>query len=172
MLVTRISVSAAVAGERCSSLGSAMTSTCSSGVSSALMPLAVSAATLPRNNAFMTSPPARDSGRRDDVQQRLTADEAVDVTRRIGTTPARHSLGPGRAVRRHDDVWQFVKRVARWADIGLFGGRVAVPSVERRAADNAVAQRREQRVLIGDRAAPDIDQERIAFQQREAARVQ
>src|SRR5947207_4070032 len=116
MLVTRISVVAAISGD--SSFGSAITSTCSSGVSSALMPLAVSAATLPRNSAFIMSPPVANSRRRDDVQQPLAADEAVDVAGGIGAAPARHSLGPGRAVRRHDHIRQFVERVARRPDIG------------------------------------------------------
>src|SRR5580700_6659541 len=79
MLVTRMSALAATS--RVSSVGSAMMSTCSSGASSALMPVAVSAATLPRNSAFMTFLPAANSRRRDDVQQRLAADEPVDVAR-------------------------------------------------------------------------------------------
>jgi hypothetical protein len=36
----------------------------------------------------MTFLPAANSRRRDDVQQRLAADEPVDVARRIGTAPA------------------------------------------------------------------------------------
>src|ERR1700720_857156 len=137
MLVTRISVVAAVSGD--SSFGSAMMSTCSSGDSSALMPFAVSAATLPRNSAFIASSlrPAN-SRLRDDVQQLLAADEAVDVAGRIGAAPARHPVGPGRAMRRHDYIRQFVKRVARWPDIGLLGCRIAPPGVDCRAADDAV----------------------------------
>ena len=52
------------------------------------------------------------SGRDHDVAQRLAADKAVYVLRHLGPAPCHHALGPARAMRRHDDIGQFVERMA------------------------------------------------------------
>src|SRR3954469_13981808 len=154
MLVTKMSAVAALSALSC--FGSATISTSSSGGSSARMPAAVSAATLPTNSAFMLPPPS--SRPRDKMQQLLAANETVDVARCIGAAPPRHAVGPGRAMRRHNHIGQFVEWVPRRPDLGIIRSRIAVPGVDRPAADDAVAQRGEQRILVRDGSASDIDQ--------------
>src|SRR6516162_4811225 len=65
-----------------------------------------------------------------DILERLTADEAVDVARDLGPTARDHPFGPAGAVRRHDDVRQFVEGMARGAALGLGRVRVLPPDVE------------------------------------------
>src|SRR5438045_2814700 len=132
-----MSVAAAALGV--SSFGSATISISSSGGNSARTPFAVSAATLPRNSALMGPPSRSRSTLRDDMQQLFAADKAVDVARRISAAAPRHSVGPRRAMRCHDDIGQFVKGVPRrWAR-GLGGIRVWPPDVERRSANGGLS---------------------------------
>src|SRR5881275_2649432 len=98
------------------------------------MPFAVSAATLPRNSAFIELPRSRYGN---DMQHRFAAYEAVDIARRIGAAPACHALGPGRTMRRHDYIRQFVKRMPRRPNIRFLWCLIAPPRIERRAADDA-----------------------------------
>ena len=55
----------------------------------------------------------------------------------------------------------------REAGRGVGAARVGVPGVEHGAADGPLAERREQRVLVDDRAARDIDQDRVGTHARE-----
>src|SRR3954462_12776925 len=131
MLVTKMSAVAALSTLSC--FGAAAISTSSSGGRSARMAAAGSAATLPTNSAFMLPPGI--SRPRDDVEQLLAADEAVDVARRIGAAPPRHALGPGRAMRRHNHIRQFVERVARRLVVDTVRAQISTPGLHRAPAD-------------------------------------
>ena len=74
-------------------------------------------------------------------------------------------------MRGHDDVRQFVKGMSRRAAFRLGRIRILPPHIERGSANPAVAQRGVDGVLIDDRAARDVDQERRRLHQRKPARV-
>jgi len=111
------------------------------------------------------------SGRGDDVFQRLAADKAVDVSGNIARATLNGPIGPWRAVRRHDYVRQFMERVAGGARRRIVSAWIAPPGVERRSADDPIAQGAVQRLLLDDRAARQIDQEGAGLHRGKPAAV-
>ena len=76
------------------------------------------------------------SGCRDDVFKRLATYKAVDVSGNIARAPLNGSIGPWRAVRRHDHVRQFMERVVGGARRRIASARIPPPGVQRRSADD------------------------------------
>src|SRR4029077_9655099 len=111
------------------------------------------------------------SGCHDDVFKRLAADKAVDVSGNIARATLDGSIGPWRAVRRHDHVRQFMERVAGGARRRIVSARIAPPGVERRSADDPIAQGAVKYLLLGDRAARQIDQEGAGLHRGKPAAV-
>src|SRR5712691_4450167 len=121
----------------------------------------------PRKRTFI----GKSSTRGHHVDQLLAADAAADIVGDLVPSAPHHALGPARIVRRHDDVGQFVKRMARAAPLGLCRIGILPPDIERRAADGPVAQRGIDRILVDHLAACDVDEERGRLHQRKAAGV-
>src|SRR6516162_5727634 len=111
------------------------------------------------------------SGRGDDVFERLAVDEAVDVAGNITRTAIDGCVGTRRTVRRHDNVWQFVEWVAGGARLRVASARIAPPGVERRSGDYPIAQGAVKRLLVGDRAARQIDQKGAGLHRAKSAFV-
>ena len=88
----------------------------------------------------------------DDELRTLAAQNVDNAFRRPDGHPDHALLGQRRAVRREDDVLQFVQRVvvARW---------LRVVDVDRRAGDDARLERRVQRLFIDDLSPGEVDQE-------------
>src|SRR6516165_1303473 len=86
------------------------------------------------------------------------ADKAVDVSGNIARATLDGSIGAWRAVRRHDHIRELMERVARGARRRIVRARIAPPGVERRSADDPIAQGAVKGLLVGDRAARQIDQ--------------
>src|SRR5438105_3112402 len=121
----------------------------------------------PRKRAFI----AKSSKGGDDIDQFLAAYEAGEVVGDLVPAAAHHAPGPAGIVWRHDDVRQFVERMARAAPVRLGRVRVLPPDVERGTANDPLAQSRVERILLDHRAARDADQNGGRLHQPEAARV-
>jgi hypothetical protein len=89
---------------------------------------------------FLNGVGVKFSGRGDDVFKRLAADKAVDVSGNITRATLNGSIGPWRAVRRHNHVRQLMERVSGGARRRIAGARIAPPGVERRSADDPISQ--------------------------------
>src|SRR5437762_4260318 len=99
-------------------------------------------------------------------------DEVAKIFRDLVPAPPHHPGCPAGAMRRHDDIRQFVKRMTRAAPVGLGGIRILPPDIDRGAADCAIAQGSVERILVDDCAARDVDEECRRFHPREAAGVE
>src|SRR5579862_3325993 len=93
-LLTRMSASAAAAGDPASSCGSAITTLSRPGGSSPSMPAKVSAATLPRNKAFMPAPSKPGSSPSRPPALLFSCATPQDLRRAAGTLRHRREFGP------------------------------------------------------------------------------
>src|SRR3954452_17014243 len=166
---TTISASASAGISRCMSVSSARMFVSSFSVILPRMRGATRAASPPRNSVFMAN--GQSSNRRHDIDQRVATHEAVDVVRHLVPAPPDHAGSPARAMRRHDDIRQFVKWVSRWAALRFGRARVLPPDIDRGASDRAIAQRRVKRVLVDDRATRDVDEKRRALHRPKPAGI-
>ena len=94
----------------------------------------------------------------------LPAQPRRDVLDRVAVE---HLVGPGRHVA---EVGR-EQRARRLAQLAVLRQRLLGVDVERGAGDRALAQRRQQRVLVDDRPARGVDQQRRRLHQRELARA-
>ncbi|MCO5556219.1 hypothetical protein L7F22_009765 [Adiantum nelumboides] len=114
----------------------------------------------------------RSPGHRHDVAQLLAGDEPVHVRADVRGPTEEGLAGQPRGVRGHQHVPELGEGLRRRRRVCAPGRRVAVPDVDRGAGEHAVAQRREQRVLVDQRAATDVDQHGPRAHRGELGRAQ
>src|SRR4051794_22727314 len=105
------------------------------------------------------------SGPHYDIMQLFAAEIAVEIGGEVAPAAVGGALGEAGAVRRHQDIRQFVKRQTRAAALRVVRAPMLPPDIERGAAELLVAQCRVQSFLVDDRGAADIDQERARLHQ-------